>query len=95
MASAPTREIPAHVPADKVVTLDFFKRENVDVCPQEVMLPEIQRTLPPVTWCTNIFPGDQGGWLLTKVEDMHEVLRDADNYTKNGMGKFAQSIGED
>lgn len=95
MASAPAKDIPAHVPADKVVTLDFFKRENTDVCPQEVMLPEIHRTLPPLTWCTNIFPGDQGGWLLTKVEDMHTVLRDPDNYTKNGMGKFAQSIGED
>lgn len=69
MASAPAKDIPAHVPADKVVTLDFFKRENTDVCPQEVMLPEIHRTLPPLTWCTNIFPGDQGGWLLTKVEE--------------------------
>ena len=95
MATAPTQEVPAHVPADKVVRLDFFARANFDVCPQETMIPEIQRTLGPITWCSNIFPGDQGGWLLTKVEDMQVVLRDADNYTKNGMGKFAQSIGED
>ena len=91
----PGGEIPAHVPADKVVTLDFFSRSLVDVCPQEVMLPAIQRDLPPLTWCSNIFPGDQGGWLLTKVDDIQHVLRDADNYTKNGMGKFAESIGED
>ena len=28
MAFTPAKETPAHVPADKVVTLDFFRREN-------------------------------------------------------------------
>lgn len=95
MATALKPTLPAHVPADKAVTLELFSRTNIDACPQETLIPEIHKTLAPLTWCTNIFPGDQGGWLLRRVEDIQVVLRDADNYTKNGMGKFAQSINED
>lgn len=94
MATA-AQTLPAHVPAEKAVWLELFKRGNIDRCPQETLIPEIHRTLGRIAWVTNIFPGDRPGWLLTRVEDIQTVLRDPDNFTKNGMGKFAESIGED
>src|SRR3546814_124926 len=55
----------------------------------------MHETLPPICYVTNIFPGDQPGWLLKHAEDVQVMLRDPDNFTKNGMGKWAQNIGED
>ena len=87
--------LPPHVPAGKAVTLPLFARKVVTGCPQETLIPEMHRTLGPITYVTNIFPGDQPGWLLTGYGDVMAMLRNADDFTKNGMGKWAQSIGED
>ena len=50
--------------------------------PQDVIIPAMHADLPPVTYVTNIFPGDQPGWLLKNAEDVQAMLRDADNFTK-------------
>ncbi len=89
-----TTTLPAHVPADKAMRLPFFAREIVKDCPQETLIPEMHRTLGPITYVTNIFPGDKPGWLLTGYEDTIAMLRNADDFTKNGMGQWSQSIGE-
>ncbi len=89
-----TDTLPSHVPADKAMRLPYFAREVVKDCPQETLIPEMHRTLGPITYVTNIFPGDKPGWLLTGYDDTMTMLRDADNYTKNGMGQWSQSIGE-
>jgi len=89
-----TDTLPPHVPADKAMRLPYFSREVVKECPQETLIPEMHRTLGPITYVTNIFPGDKPGWLLTGYEDTMEMLRDPDNFTKNGMGQWSQSIGE-
>ncbi len=89
-----TDTLPPHVPADKAMRLPYFAREVVKDCPQETLIPEMHRTLGPITYVTNIFPGDKPGWLLTGYDDTMTMLRDADNYTKNGMGQWSQSIGE-
>lgn len=94
MALALNREIGRHVPPHLVVTLPLFSRTAIRVNPHEVLIPEMQRTLPPICYVTNVYPGDQPAWLLKHAEDVHEVLRDAENFTKNGIGKFAQSLGE-
>ncbi|WP_443478740.1 cytochrome P450 [Novosphingobium aerophilum] len=95
MASAPTQEIPPHVPAEMAKWLPYFAREEVKDCPQETLIPEMHRTLGPITYVTNIFPGDKPGWLLTGYDDTMAMLRDPDNFTKNGMGQWSQSIGAD
>ncbi|MFS0850401.1 cytochrome P450 [Novosphingobium panipatense] len=95
MATAPIQELPAHVPASKAMRLAYFAREEVADCPQETLIPEMHRTLGPITYVTNIFPGDKPGWLLTGYDDTMAMLRDPDNFTKNGMGQWSQSIGED
>ncbi len=95
MATAAAQTLPSHVPVGKAVTLPLFSRKVVKGCPQDTMIPEMHRTLGPITYVTNIFPGDQPGWLLTRYDDVMAMLRNADDFTKNGMGKWAQSIGED
>ncbi|ARS26845.1 cytochrome P450 [Sphingomonas sp. DBB INV C78] len=95
MATAPELTVPAHVPPELVFTLPLYARKRVYENPQETLIPEMHATLPPIAYVTNIFPGDQPGWLLKRAEDVQEMLRDADNFTKKGMGKWAQNIGED
>ncbi len=93
MATA-TQTLPDHVKPDTVFTLKLFAREAIPENPHETLIPELHRTLPDIAYVTNIFPGDQPGWLLKNAEDVQVMLRDADNFTKNGMGKWAQNIGE-
>ncbi len=94
MATAPTAPLPAHVPPELAVTLPLFSRKVVHENPQETLIPQMHAELPPLCYVTNIFPGDHPGWLLKNAEDVQAILRDADNFTKNGMGKWAQNIGE-
>ena len=94
MATAPQTELPAHVPPELAVSLPLFARKVIYDNPQETLIPEMHAALPPISYVTNIFPGDQPGWLLKNAEDVQLMLRDADNFTKNGMGKWAQNIGE-
>jgi cytochrome P450 len=89
-----TTPLPSHVPADKAMRLPYFAREVVKACPQETLIPEMHKTLGPITYVTNIFPGDKPGWLLTGYDDTMAMLRNADDFTKNGMGQWSQSIGE-
>ena len=95
MASALNRTIPGHIPSHLVRTLPLFTRKTIYENPHETLIPQMQAELPPVSFVTNIFPGDQPGWLLKHAEDVQAMLRDAENYTKKGIGKFAQSIGDD
>ncbi|WP_176598272.1 cytochrome P450 [Sphingobium sp. 15-1] len=87
--------IPPHVAEEAAISLRLFDRVTISECPQETLIPQIHETLGPITWVTNIFMAHQGGWLLTRMEDIQTILRDGENFTKRGMGKFAQSIGED
>ncbi len=45
----------------KGVRLPFYAREAISECPQETLIPEMHRTLGPITYVSNIFPGDQPG----------------------------------
>jgi cytochrome P450 len=94
MASAAPTTLPPHVRPENAMASPFFARKIVKDCPQETLIPEMHATLGPITYVTNIFPGDKPGWLLTGYEDTMAMLRNADDFTKNGMGQWSQSIGE-
>src|SRR3546814_211021 len=95
MATVAEKSLPAHVPPELAIALPLFSRKTIFENPQETLIPHMHETLPPICYVTNIFPGDQPGWLLKHAEDVQVMLRDPDNFTKNGMGKWAQNIGED
>lgn len=94
MASATQTKLPPHVKPENAIASPFFARKVVNDCPQETLIPEMHATLGPITYVTNIFPGDKPGWLLTGYEDTMAMLRNVDDFTKNGMGQWSQSIGE-
>ncbi|MEK6723191.1 MULTISPECIES: cytochrome P450 [Sphingobium] len=94
MTQVAQQPLPDHVPPELAMALPLFSRTVIYDNPQEVLIPAMHAELPPITYVTNIFPGDQPGWLLKNAEDVQAMLRDADNFTKNGMGKWAQNIGE-
>ena len=94
MASAAPTTLPPHVRPENAMASPFFARKVVEDCPQETLIPEMHATLGPITYVTNIFPGDKPGWLLTGYDDTMAMLRNVDDFTKNGMGQWSQSIGE-
>jgi hypothetical protein len=94
MASAAPTTLPPHVRPENAMASPFFARKVVKDCPQETHIPEMHATLGPITYVTNIFPGDKPGWLLTGYDDTMAMLRNADDFTTNGMGQWSQSIGE-
>ena len=95
MATTAERVLPAHVPSELAMDLPLFARERVYENPHETMIPELHATLPPIAYVTNIFPGKSAGWLLKRTEDVKALLQDSEHFIKRGMGKWADSIGED
>jgi cytochrome P450 len=87
--------IPSHVPSNLVHDCTIADRtvyfENVF----ETKIPLEHATRPPVYWCPNIYPGNTGGWVVRKAEDLKEVYSDDDLFTKKGFSGFAAMIGED
>ncbi len=90
----PASEVPAHVPPELVMESPLYARQTVYENPFETIIPEIHRG-PRITYVTNIFPGKRPGWLLKGAEDLRTLLGDTENFTKRGMGRWAQAIGED
>jgi cytochrome P450 len=95
MAPSTQRQLPEHVPPAIAMELSLFNRERIYENPHEHLIPELHASLPPVTYVTNIFPGKQPGWLLKGAQDLKDLLLDADNFVKKGMGQWSQSLGED
>jgi cytochrome P450 len=89
-----TQRIPDHVPPELVVESPLYARKTVYENPFETLIRDIHQG-PRVTYVTNIFPGKQPGWLLRTAEDLRALLQDTDNFTKRGMGKWAEMLGED
>ena len=75
MTQATQQPLPAHVPPELAMALPLFSRKIVYDNPQDVIIPAMHADLPPVTYVTNIFPGDQPGWLLKNAEDVQAMLR--------------------
>jgi hypothetical protein len=65
MASAAQTTLPPHVNPKNAMASPFFARKVVKDCPQETLIPEKHATLGPITYVTNIVPGDQPGCLMT------------------------------
>lgn len=86
--------VPAHVPPELVTRCPLYAREVVYENPYETLIKDIHKG-PRVSYVSNIFPGDRGGWLVRRAEDLRNLLADAENFGKRGMGQWAQGIGED
>ena len=64
MTQVENKALPDHVPPELAMALPLFSRTVVYDNPQEVVIPAMHAELPPITYVTNIFPGDQPGWLF-------------------------------
>ena len=91
---APPSTVPAHVPPELVMESPLYARQTVYENPYETIIPRIHAG-PRITYVTNIFPGKRPGWLLRRAADVRALLADTENFTKRGMGKWAEAVGED
>ncbi len=90
----PAARVPDHVPPELVMESPLYARSTIYENPYETIIPRIHEG-PRVTYVTNIFPGKRPGWLLKRAEDVRALLQDTENFTKRGMGKWAETVGED
>src|SRR3546814_7166871 len=66
MATVAEKSLPAHVPPELAIALPLFSRKTIFENPQETLIPQMHETLPPICYVTNIFPGDQPGWMRSE-----------------------------
>jgi len=90
----PDSFVPSHVPPELVMESPLYARQTIYENPYETIIPGIHQG-PRITYVTNIFPGKRPGWLLRRAEDLRTLLGDTENFTKRGMGRWAQALGED
>ena len=77
MTALAQKPLPDHVPAHLAMALPLFARKVTYDNPQDVLIPQMHAELPPITYVTNIFPGDQPGWLLKNADDVQAMLQAA------------------
>ncbi len=88
-------KIPSHVPAALVHDCTIADRKVYFENVFETKIHPEHASKPPVFWCPNIYPGNTGGWVVRRVEDLKDVYADDDLFTKKGFSGFAAMIGED
>lgn len=92
--SSKEQALPSHVSPELAMPFPLTPRKIVYENPYHSVIPELHKG-PPVIYGTNVFPGNQGAWVVRRAEDMRTVYRDLENFTKKDNGQFATMIGED
>jgi cytochrome P450 len=93
-ATAPAVQVPAHVPPELVGSFDLFNDPEAHAAPHQFT----SRTHggPDIFWSldTNHRMDDPGCWVITRAEDMREVLSNSKLFSSRGQSGFAHLINE-
>lgn len=89
-----TTAIPDHVPAELVQYYRLASRETLFENPFDTLIADLHQG-PEIFYATNVYPFDQGGWVLRRAEDIRAVYEDNEHFTKKGFSGFAAMLGED
>jgi len=71
--------VPGHVPPELVVDVDFYHVPGVEEDPHAAWM-RIRDAAPRVFYT----PGNGGHWIVTRADDVEEVLRDYERFTSYG-----------
>ncbi|MGE0387888.1 MAG: cytochrome P450 [Gammaproteobacteria bacterium] len=85
------KPVPAHIPPDLVREYDSFDPKN-----QDDPWGFATRLLdyPRVFWTRTAQGGKDGSWVVTHMEDVREVLQNADIFSSNDETGFSKLVGE-
>src|SRR5690606_2511092 len=86
--------IPPHVPSELVRFYPLAQRKTVHENPFETMVADVHASEPDIFYASNVYPGDVGGWVVKRREDLRAVYMDEEHFTKKGFSGFAALLGE-
>jgi cytochrome P450 len=94
MFGAQTYEKPAHVPDHLVLDYPNKLGSTTQENPFERMIPEMHRTMPPVFFSMDAYPGGSPAWIVRRAADLQAIYTDTVNFSSKDFAPFAKLIGE-
>jgi cytochrome P450 len=94
MLGVKVTEAPAHVPKELVLDYPIKMGGLTDENPFDQLIPNIHRTMPPIFYSLDAYPGGTPAWIVRQVEDLEKIYFDTDSFSNKDFAPFAQLVGE-
>ncbi|AOG01108.1 MAG: cytochrome P450 [Blastomonas sp.] len=94
MLGVQVTEAPPHVPADLVRDYPIKMGGLVEENPFDRMIPEIHRTMPPIFYALDAYPGGTPAWIVRRVKDLQAIYYDTESFSNKDFAPFALLVGE-
>jgi cytochrome P450 len=94
MLGVPVSEAPPHVP--KALVLDYPIKMGglIYENPFDRIIPDIHRTMPPIFYALDAYPGGTPAWIVRRVKDLQKIYFDTDSFSNKDFAPFALLVGE-
>ena len=87
-------EAPARVPKELVLEYPIKMGGLIDENPFDRIIPEIHRTMPPIFYALDAYPGGTPAWIVRRVADLQKIYFDTDSFSNKDFAPFALLVGE-
>lgn len=87
-------EAPAHVPKELVLEYPIKMGGLIEENPFDRIIPEIHRTMPPIFYALDAYPGGTPAWIVRRVADLQKIYFDTDSFSNKDFAPFALLVGE-
>ena len=94
MLGVKVTEAPTLVPAELVLDYPIKMGGTIDENPFDRIIPEIHRTMPPIFYALDAYPGGTPAWIVRRVEDLQAIYYDTDNFSNKDFAPFALLVEE-
>jgi cytochrome P450 len=94
MLGVQVTEAPPHVPKELVLDYPIKMGGLIDENPFDQIIPDIHRTMPPIFYSLDAYPGGTPAWIVRRVEDLQKIYFDTDSFSNKDFAPFALLVGE-
>ncbi len=94
MLGVQVTEAPAHVPADLVRDYPIKMGGLIEENPFDRIIPDIHRTMPPIFYALDAYPGGTPAWIVRRVKDLQAIYYDTESFSNKDFAPFALLVGE-
>ena len=94
MLGVQVTEAPPHVPADLVRDYPIKMGGLIEDNPFDHIIPDIHRTMPPIFYALDAYPGGTPAWIVRRVKDLQTIYYDTESFSNKDFAPFALLVGE-
>jgi cytochrome P450 len=94
MLGVQVTEAPGHVPAELVRDYPIKMGGLTDENPFDRIIPNLHRTMPPIFYALDAYPGGTPAWIVRRVADLQTIYFDTDSFSNKDFAPFALLVGE-